>query len=72
MHPNHFNVFVDGLRLGVAFPGGVPPVMQIRETPDAGRPIVATEPDSEHAKPCFAIAEKVWAVIGKAKAAAKP
>lgn len=58
--------------MGVAFLGGMLLVMQIRETSDAGRPIVATGPDSEHAKPYFAIAEKVWAAIEKAKAAAKP
>ncbi len=58
-------------RLGVPFLGGVPLVMKIRETSDAGTPIVATDPASEHAKPYFAIAEKVWAAIAAAKAAPK-
>ena len=58
-------------RLGVPFLGGVPLVMQIRETSDAGTPIVATDPESDHAKPYFAIAEKVWAAIAAAMAAPK-
>ena len=37
-------------RLGVPFLGEVPLVVEIRETSDAGLPIVATQPDSPHAK----------------------
>jgi ATP-binding protein involved in chromosome partitioning len=59
-------------KLGVPFLGGVPLVMQIRETSDAGQPIVATDPDSEHAKPYFAIAAKVWDAIAHAKAHPRP
>src|SRR5438477_6596690 len=36
-------------RLGVPFLGEVPLHMAIRETSDAGLPVVATEPDGEHA-----------------------
>lgn len=36
-------------RLGVSFLGNVPLEMQIRKTSDAGTPIVASEPDSQHA-----------------------
>ena len=51
---------------------GVPLVMQLREISDAEGSIVATEPDSAHAKPRFAVAEEVWAAIENAKAAAQP
>ena len=37
-------------RLGVPFLGEVPLHMTIRETSDAGLPVVATEPDGPHAK----------------------
>ena len=37
-------------RLGVPFLGEVPLDMAIRETSDAGRPVVATDPDGPHAK----------------------
>ena len=50
----------------------VPLVIHVRETSNAGRPAVATDPGSHHGKPYFAIAEMIWAAIGKAKAAAKP
>jgi ATP-binding protein involved in chromosome partitioning len=50
-------------RLGVPFLGAVPLDMAIRETSDAGRPIVATDPDSPHAAAYRAIAESVWASV---------
>jgi ATP-binding protein involved in chromosome partitioning len=46
-------------RLGVAFLGEVPLHMAIRETSDAGLPVVATEPDGVHAKIYRDIAAKV-------------
>jgi ATP-binding protein involved in chromosome partitioning len=46
-------------RLGVPFLGEVPLDMAIRETSDAGLPIVATQPDGPHAKAYRAIAQKV-------------
>ena len=45
--------------------------MTIRETSDAGRPIVATDPDSPHAAAYRAIAESVWAGVNN-RAAARP
>ena len=39
--------------------GEVPLVVEIRETSDAGLPIVATKPDSAHAKVYREIAAKV-------------
>jgi ATP-binding protein involved in chromosome partitioning len=46
-------------RLGVPFLGEVPLHMAIRETSDAGLPLVATEPDGVHAKIYRDIAAKV-------------
>ena len=46
-------------RLKVPFLGEVPLDMSIRETSDAGLPIVATQPDSAHAKIYRSIAENV-------------
>lgn len=48
-------------RLGVAFLGEVPLAMPIRETSDGGRPIVASDPDSAHAKAYLMIARQVQA-----------
>jgi ATP-binding protein involved in chromosome partitioning len=49
--------------LAVPFLGAVPLDMAIRETSDAGRPIVATDPDGVHAASYRAIAEAVWAAV---------
>lgn len=46
--------------LGMDFLGEIPLDIQIRETSDAGHPIVDESPDSEHAKAYKAIAEMVW------------
>jgi ATP-binding protein involved in chromosome partitioning len=46
-------------RLGVPFLGEVPLHMTIREKSDAGLPVVATEPDGEHAKIYREIAGRV-------------
>jgi ATP-binding protein involved in chromosome partitioning len=46
-------------RLDVPFLGEVPLDMTIRETSDAGQPVVATQPDGPHAKVYRAIAEGV-------------
>jgi ATP-binding protein involved in chromosome partitioning len=61
-------------RLGVPFLGEVPLEMSIRETSDAGLPIVATQPDSPHAAAYRAIAANVRDQLGSggpAKAAPK-
>jgi ATP-binding protein involved in chromosome partitioning len=49
--------------LGVPFLGEVPLHMSIREKSDAGLPVVATDPDSPHAKIYRDIAAKVWEQI---------
>ncbi|MCY0096299.1 iron-sulfur cluster carrier protein ApbC [Hoeflea ulvae] len=48
-------------RIGVPFLGEVPLAMPIRETSDAGMPVVATAPDGPHAKVYLEIAAKVRA-----------
>lgn len=52
-------------RLGVPFLGEVPLHLAIRETSDAGTPIVASEPDSPHAIVFKAIAERVWQSVAR-------
>lgn len=51
-------------KIGTEFLGEVPLNMVIRETSDAGRPIMATDPDSAEAQAYLAIAKKVMARIG--------
>lgn len=46
-------------RLHVPFLGEIPLAMPIRETSDGGRPIVASDPDSAHAKAYIALARQV-------------
>ncbi len=58
-------------RLGVPFLGAVPLDPTIRETSDAGRPVVASDPDGAHAAIYRAIAEKVWAGVHE-RSAARP
>ncbi len=59
----------EAARLGVPFLGAVPIEMVIRETSDAGKPVVATDPDGPHAAIYKAIATKVWS---NAKGGARP
>lgn len=59
----------EAARLGVPFLGAVPIEMVIRETSDAGKPVVATDPDGPHAAIYKAIATKVWE---NAKGGARP
>jgi ATP-binding protein involved in chromosome partitioning len=51
-------------RQGVPFLGAVPLHMEIRETSDSGRPVVATAPDGPHAKAYRQIAAKVRDQLG--------
>ncbi len=52
-------------RLGVPFLGEVPLVMRIRETSDAGTPIVAAEPDGPSALAFRGIADEVWRSVAR-------
>jgi ATP-binding protein involved in chromosome partitioning len=53
----------DARRLGVMFLGAVPLEMKIRETSDAGTPIVVAEPDSIHAQTYKRLALKVATLL---------
>ncbi|KQZ79092.1 sodium:proton antiporter [Mesorhizobium sp. Root157] len=57
-------------RLGVTFLGEVPLEMGIRESSDAGRPVVAVKPDGPEAGIYRAIAAKVWERLQEEKGAA--
>ena len=50
-------------RIGVPFLGEVPLAMRVRETSDAGTPIVVSDPSSEHAGIYRDIAGKIWASL---------
>ena len=67
----HGGARIEAQRLGVPFLGEVPLDMSIRETSDAGLPIVATQPDGPHAAAYRAIAERVRDQLGSG-AGAKP
>jgi ATP-binding protein involved in chromosome partitioning len=60
---SHGGARAEADRLGVPFLGEVPLHMTIREKSDAGLPVVATQPDGEHAKIYRDIAVKVLAQI---------
>ncbi|MGE0733884.1 MAG: iron-sulfur cluster carrier protein ApbC [Alphaproteobacteria bacterium] len=51
-------------RLGIDFLGEIPLDIVIRETSDEGKPIVATRPESPHAKADMEIARKILAKLG--------
>jgi ATP-binding protein involved in chromosome partitioning len=50
-------------RLGMNFLGEIPLDLRIRETSDAGCPIVVAEPDGPHAAAYLGIADRVWKEI---------
>lgn len=54
-------------RIGVPFLGEVPLTMGIRETSDAGTPLVASEPDGEVARVYREIAARVWGEVTAAR-----
>ena len=60
----HGGAHTEADKLGVPFLGEVPLHMTIRETSDAGRPVVATEPDGPHAKIYREIAARVRDQLG--------
>ena len=60
---SHGGAHKEADRWGVQFLGEVPLELKIRETSDAGLPIVATEPDSSHAKVYKDIAARVRAAM---------
>jgi len=48
---------------GVAYLGGVPLELEIRERSDSGRPVVATLPDGAHSRIYKAMAQKLWDIV---------
>jgi ATP-binding protein involved in chromosome partitioning len=62
----------EAARLGVPFLGEVPLHMDIRETSDSGRPVVATAPDGPHAAVYREIATKVRDQLAGAGGRAAP
>jgi ATP-binding protein involved in chromosome partitioning len=69
----HGGARAEAEKLGTPFLGAVPLEIEIRETSDGGRPIVATDPESKHAASYMAIAEKVRdALEGGSAARAAP
>lgn len=60
----HGGAKAEAEKLGCAFLGEVPLDIEIRETSDAGKPIVVSHPDSPHAKAFRDIAENVWQTLG--------
>jgi ATP-binding protein involved in chromosome partitioning len=56
-------------RLGVPFLGEVPLNMSIREMSDAGRPVVAVDPDGPNGRVYRDIARQVWAGLSGGTAA---
>jgi ATP-binding protein involved in chromosome partitioning len=67
----HGGARAEAERLGVPFLGEVPLNMSIRELSDAGRPVVAVDPDGPHARIYKTIAQEVWAALSGG-AAARP
>ena len=68
----HGGAAAEAARIGAPFLGEVPLEMTIRETSDAGTPIVAKDPDGPHAAHYRAIAEAVLAQLaGAVKAGPK-
>ena len=58
-------------RLGVPFLGEVPLTLAIRETSDAGKPVVASDPKSAAAEAYRAIANAAWAELERHKGEAR-
>ena len=69
----HGGARTEAERLGVPFLGEVPLNMTIRETSDAGRPVVAVDPDGPHARSYKDMARQVWASLsGEGGRTARP
>ncbi|WP_147077119.1 Mrp/NBP35 family ATP-binding protein [Methylobacterium haplocladii] len=64
----HGGARAEAARLEVPFLGEVPLTMAIRETSDAGRPVVATDPEGPQARIYRDIAQKLWANLSGAPA----
>ncbi len=61
----------EAARLGVPFLGALPLHMTIRETSDAGHPLVVADPSSMNAKVYKTIAEAIWQGLASKEATSK-
>lgn len=69
----HGGAEAEAHRLGVPFLGAIPLDMEIRARSDEGKPVTATEPNSELAQTFRKIAERTWAELKSAQdVATKP
>ena len=68
----HGGARLEAERRGIPFLGEIPLDMQIRETSDDGRPIVAIEPDGVHARHYVEIAREIWTAIVTGAASRPP
>jgi ATP-binding protein involved in chromosome partitioning len=59
----HGGARLDAERREIPFLGEIPLDIQIRETSDDGRPIVAIAPDSVHARHYIGIAREIWTAV---------
>lgn len=59
----HGGARIEAEKIGTPFLGEIPLDIQIRLTSDDGRPIVAIEPESVHAKLYISIARQVWLAL---------
>jgi ATP-binding protein involved in chromosome partitioning len=64
----HGGARADAERLGIPFLGEIPLDIRIRETSDAGTPIVVAEPDGPHARTFREIGSAVWEGVQRARA----
>ena len=67
----HGGAKAEAERLGVPFLGEVPLTMAVRATSDEGKPVVATDPDSDVAKVYREIAARAWAELERHQGAAR-
>jgi len=64
----HGGARLEAERRGIPFLGEIPLDPKIRQTADDGRPIVATEPDSVHARQYVDIARNIWTAVASGTA----
>jgi ATP-binding protein involved in chromosome partitioning len=67
----HGGAKAEAARLGVPFLGEVPLTLAIRETSDAGRPVVAIDPSSPAAEAFREVAARAWAELERDKGGAR-
>jgi ATP-binding protein involved in chromosome partitioning len=66
----HGGARLEAQRLGTAFLGEIPLLLDIRTASDAGTPVVASAPDSPAAKAFAEVAAQVWGKLGVSRGAA--